>query len=145
MIFFWSCRFRNFTKVQENLVLLQNILHSNACVVLTERSLTAWIWNLPFNAQIHDCSQADWDMWRHKLGVWVYDITLKLGWSHVIWDISVHAIDMNLLFIYFFIKIWIDKTTKFQLHCWLCGIVNDASGFVIEPWNFGDHMQFKSS
>ena len=95
---FYRCRFRCFSKVQESLVLLQNVLRGDAHSVLTEHSLTAWWWNLPFDIQMHDWSQADLAAWPCKLGVCVCDRTLKLGCLHVIWDISVHIIDMDLIF-----------------------------------------------
>ena len=69
--------------------------------VSTERSLAVWGWNLPFNEKMSDWSQAELAMWQCKLVVWVYDGTLKLGWSDVIWDVSVHVIDIDSPFFLF--------------------------------------------
>ena len=98
LVCFYRFHFRYFTKVQENIVLLQKIFHGDKYGVLTERSLKEWRWNLPFNSWMHAWSQADLAAWEHKLGVWVCDRALKIGDAHAIWDISVHVIDMDLLF-----------------------------------------------
>ena len=42
--------------------------------------------------------QADLSTWQCKLSIGVCDRTLKLWCSHAIWDISVHVIDMDLIF-----------------------------------------------
>ena len=49
--------------------------------------------------------QDDLAVWQNKLGIGVYDWTLKLGYSHAIQDISVNIMCVDLLFHYFFIKI----------------------------------------
>ena len=113
---FCRCRFRYFTKVQENLVLLQKLLLGNVDGVIREKSLMMWRWNISFNSQLHDWSQADLAMRKCESGVWVWDGTLKLGCSRVIWDISVHKTDMYFLLSIFLHYHWINDATKFQFH-----------------------------